>query len=70
MACLGVKCGSEDGGVPVTDVTISAYSSRQFVALARVLGVSMEALFYGEEAAARIAAERESDGAGTPTDRG
>jgi hypothetical protein len=38
---------------------------RAFVALARVLGVTVEALLYGEETAARIAAERERAGDGT-----
>ena len=36
---------------------------RAFVALARVLGVTVEALLYGEAEAARIAAERAGDGA-------
>ena len=35
---------------------------RTFAALARVLGVSMEALLYGEDEAQRIAAERERSG--------
>ena len=38
---------------------------RAFAALARALGVSMEGLLYGEEEAARIAAERERAGDGT-----
>jgi hypothetical protein len=41
---------------------------RTFGALARALGVSMEALLYGEDEAARIADEREraGDGAASP----
>jgi transcriptional regulator with XRE-family HTH domain len=37
---------------------------RTFAALARALGVMMEALLYGEDEAARIAAERERAGGG------
>jgi hypothetical protein len=40
------------------------------VAVARVLGVSMDVLFYGEEGVARIAAERENAGATRLPDRG
>jgi len=35
---------------------------RQFAALARVFGVSMEALLYGEDEAERLARERERAG--------
>jgi transcriptional regulator with XRE-family HTH domain len=38
---------------------------RAFAALARALGVTMDVLFYGEEAAARSAEERERAGNGT-----
>ena len=38
-----------------------------FAALARVFGRSMEALLYGEDEAARLAAEREHAGDGRPT---
>jgi transcriptional regulator with XRE-family HTH domain len=37
-----------------------------FAALARVFGLSMEALFYGEEQAARIAGRHEHGGDGMP----
>jgi transcriptional regulator with XRE-family HTH domain len=37
-------------------------------ALARVLGVSMDVLFYGEDGAAKVAAERERGGAAPPAE--
>jgi transcriptional regulator with XRE-family HTH domain len=58
-------------GVRAEGHTISHYESdvyepklRAFAVLARSLGVTMEALLYGEEAAARIADERERAGGG------
>jgi transcriptional regulator with XRE-family HTH domain len=43
---------------------------RTFVALARVFGISMEDLFYGEDEAVRIADERKHAGGGTASPDG
>jgi transcriptional regulator with XRE-family HTH domain len=62
-------------GVRTEAHTISRYEGdvyepklRAFAVLARALGVTVEALLYGEEEAARIAAERERAGERPPAD--
>jgi transcriptional regulator with XRE-family HTH domain len=62
MQALGARTERND----IIHYEVGAYWPRvpTFAALARVLGVSMETLFYGEEDSARIAEERERAGCG------
>jgi transcriptional regulator with XRE-family HTH domain len=72
MAQIELAAAMRAFGVRTEGHTISRYEVdayepklRAFAVLAQALGVTVESLLYGEEAAARIADERERAGGGT-----
>lgn len=65
---IGARTQAHD--IPKYENDLYPPKLRAFAVLARVFGISMETLLYGEDEAARIEAEREPPGADRLTARG